>query len=144
VANASSESVKFARTILALLLAAFWLPASSHVVLERFGVIHVVHHDHSHHAEPHDAGGSHEHHDAGHAAADGQVVASTTFFKLPTPSAALVPCFVFCLVADLDRQAGLGRSFSLGPPETAPPELSHRWQFSSRAALPVRAPSFVS
>jgi hypothetical protein len=104
----------------------------------------MVHHDHSHHADPHDTGGSHEHHDAGHAAADGQVVAASTYFKLPTPSATVVPYLVFCLASGFDMEAGQGRSFSLGPPETAPPELSHRWQFSSRAALPVRAPSLVS
>ena len=40
--------------------------------------------------------------------------------------------------------AGTQHSSGLSPPGSAPPELSHRWQFSFRAALPVRAPSSVS
>ena len=39
---------------------------------------------------------------------------------------------------------GLSSEVSLGILTAAPPESLHCWQFSSRAALPVRAPSFAS
>jgi hypothetical protein len=41
--------VIWAQRIVALLLVAFWLPASSHVHLQHLGLIHEIHEDHHHH-----------------------------------------------------------------------------------------------
>lgn len=46
-------------------------------------------------------------------------------------------------VKALDVEASLPREVSLGVLTAAPPELSVIWQFISRTALPVRAPSLV-
>ncbi len=134
------KQVKVAHLMLTLLLVALWLPASSHVLLEHLGLIHEAHSDHDS-----DSTGSHEHDDDNHSVADGNCLLTPTGVKVPAPQQAFPLSLIGYLAKewafDLDRhQIPSG----LAPPGTTPPELSHRWQFSSRAALPVRAPSFVS
>jgi hypothetical protein len=132
--------------ILSLLLVAVWLPASSHALLQHIGLIHQVH-AHDDHADGHDAGssGSHEHDADNHDAADGLCLASAAKVHVPTPIFVVLPDWLAVPVATLMTDANFAALHSgLSPPGSAPPELSHRWQFSFRAALPVRAPSLVS
>jgi len=127
----------------ALLLVAFWLPASSHALLEHFGLIHHVHADHAGHEE--DSHGSHEHDRDNHPAADGQCLAPLVKTPLSKPVVVIAPAWL--IVALLDAAQcffAQPACFGPSPPGTAPPELSHCWQFSFRAALPVRAPSIAS
>jgi hypothetical protein len=132
------------------MLVAVWLPASSHALLQSFGFIHQVHtHDDSadeaHDADSHD---SHEH-DAdadNHAAADGLcLVSSGKVSPAKLVAVAALPWLVAATVlSGAETPSSLQRHSGPSPPGVAPPELSHCWQFSFRAALPVRAPSFVS
>lgn len=139
------QDVDFARRIVALLLVAFWLPASSHVHLQHFGLIHEIHEDHHHHDQGDAPPGHHEHGADNHAAADGQCILTCGGPALDLPG------FVFVVVGlDFDWDAmvlaapSLLDSSGLAPPCTGPPEIPRSWQFLLRAALPVRAPSFVS
>lgn len=129
-----------------MLVVAVWLPASSHGLLQYAGFIHEVH-EHDDHADSHeaDSSGSHEHDADNHDAADGRCLASGGKVQMPTPTFVMLPGWLAVPVAaslmDANRTA---LHSGLSPPGTAPPELSPRWQFSFRAALPARAPSFVS
>ena len=135
--------------MVALLLVAFWLPASSHVHLQHLGLIHQVHADHHPHHHDHDHGdappGHHEHGAGNHAAADGECLNSlvTSGWDLPWAggyelSLDIVPTF------SGDTPLAMREATGLAPPGTGPPGFSASWQFLLRAALPVRAPSFVS
>ena len=115
-----------------MVMVALWLPSASHCLLEDIGWIH----------EDHAAAES----DFGHDAADGNCHAPISGTSLQS--------------LGLDREILLWNPellagdwcFELLPcnskpdfPGTAPPaEMVHCWQFTFRAALPVRAPSFVS
>lgn len=131
--------MKRAWAMVALMLLAIWPVMTSHALLQRFGVIHEVHHDH-------DGGaGSHEHGSDPHDFADGGYLRGLTtilLHKIIGLAAMLIVAFAVLLPfhapAPRDGHSGLA------PPGTAPPEISHRWQFAFRAALPVRAPSFAS
>ena len=125
---------------MALLLAAFWLPASSHSLLEYAGLIHERHADHEA-----DSQGSHEHDADNHEAADGKCALSSTHVSAPVPDAMVSPFLLSVLGLDLVSELHVERHPSgLAPPGTAPPQLSHCWQFSFRTALPARAPSLIS
>ena len=128
------------RAIVSLLLVALWLPASSHALLESAGLIHQVHADHDA-----DSSGSHEHDSDNHEAADGKCALASTHVSVPVPNMVASP-FLFCLLGfDSASELHVERQPSgLAPPGTAPPQLSHRWQFSFRTALPARAPSLIS
>jgi len=129
--KAISAAVNRYRTIAALLLLAFWVPISSHEILEQWGVIHTQASD------PVDK------HDDNHDAADGlcQLPAGTfqaqKFFASEVSFVA--SAFVAGLVGDYVWEQA---SFALVNP--SPPDIPVGWQFSSRAALPVRAPSLIS
>jgi hypothetical protein len=124
----------------ALLLAALWLPASSHVLLEHFEVIHHVHADHDEGSD-----GSHEHDADNHAAADGLCLAPSVKTPLAKPVAVVpLPWLAVALLNTAQDFCARPSHSGPSPPGTAPPEFSHRWQFSFRAALPVRAPSLAS
>lgn len=131
--------------ILSLILATLWVPLSSHAFLQGLGFIHDRHGVHED-AHDRDAEASHEHEGGHHDLADGicrnetgssslELIGSAAETPLPVDvvnggvEAALTP--------NCDR-AGLS------PPGTSPPELSQKWRFSLRAALPVRAPSSLS
>ena len=126
------------RAILALLLAAFWLPASSHALLEYAEVIHEHHSDH----EDHDAesSGSHEHDADNHDAADGKYAPSSTLVRVSPPDAVASP-LLFCGLG-LNWTSGLHidpQPSGLAPPGTAPPLPPSGWQFRLRAALPGKS-----
>ena len=134
-----SQPVIRLRAIVSLLLVALWLPASSHALLEHFEVIHQVHADHEA-----DSADSHEHDADNHEAADGVCMLSSSHVTVPLPDS--IPMPMFCapgLHWASELHAGQQPS-GLAPPGTAPPQLSHGWQFSFRAALPARAPSLAS
>ncbi len=140
-----TSGVEWMRTLVALLLIASWLPASSHVHLQHFGLIHQIHEDHHHHEHGDGEPGHHEHGADNHAAADGECLVSSGSSALDLPwagSAQLGFDFVPALSAlglPTEREAA-----GLAPPCTGPPGFSRSWQFLLRAALPVRAPSFAS
>ena len=128
------------RVIVSLLLVALWLPASSHVLLEHFELIHQVHADHDA-----DSSDSHEHDAYNHEAADGMCAVSSTHVSVPLPDSMAMP-MLFCSpglswVSELRVEQ---QPSGLAPPGTAPPMLLSGWQFLFRTALPGRAPSFAS
>ena len=130
-----------------LLLVAVWLPSASHSVLQHFGFIHQVHVHNDHGDADHnsDSDGSHEHDTDNHQAADGLCVFSSGKVELTKPLAVTaMPCLVAAWFDAATVPSALTAHSGPAPPGVAPPELSHRWQFCFRAALPVRAPSFVS
>jgi len=118
------------RTVAALVLLAFWLPISSHELLEHWGVIHTQ------------ASNPVEKHDNDHDAADG-------LCRLP-PGALQVQkflarevAFVALVITESVRDSIWEQaSFALVNP--SPPDIPVGWQFSFRTALPPRAPSLIS
>lgn len=147
------RNVKWLKTGVTLLLLAVWLPASSHAFLQYVGFIHQTHeHDDAADADRHsdadhhpDAEHPHEHDADTHAAADGLCVASTAKVQLEQPILVAAPYWLavaalICVEIPSASEAHSG----LSPPGVAPPDLSPRWQFSFRTALPVRAPSIPS
>lgn len=131
--------------IVALLLTAFWLPASSHVHLQHFGLIHEIHADHHHHDHGDAESSHHEHGADNHAAADGECLLSsgTTGWGLPWGGLHEIP-FDIVPALSVSVLPATPEAVGLAPPGAAPPEYPASWQFLLRAALPVRAPSFVS
>lgn len=140
----------------ALLLAALWAPASSHVHLERLGLIHAAHgeqhhHDHVGDGDADDHGDSQSSDDeqrtGGHDAADGNLVQASADTSLHAPTVSPLPCAPLLGLVGM-ASPGIVPSApdrsGLEPPGVAPPEMSQRWHFASRAARPVRAPSSVS
>ena len=138
-----SQPVIRLRAIVSLLLVAFWLPASSHALLEYSGLIHERHADHDdHHAE---SSGSHEHDADNHDAADGKYAPSSTLVRVPLPDAVTSPLLFCGLGLNWTSELHIDQQPSgLAPPGTAPPLLPSGWQFLFRTALPCRAPSFAS
>ena len=128
------------KTIMSLVLATAWLASSSHAFLEHCELIHHAHADHAH-----ESNASHESNSDNHDPADGKCALSSTHVSVPIPKTDVIP-FLFCLsVLDVTSELQVAREPSgLAPPGTAPPQFSHRWQFSFRTALPARAPSFAS
>ena len=128
------------RNIVALILLAAWPVMSSHPLLQHFGLIHEVRADHDR------DGGSHEHDTDNHGFADGGYVRGSTSIAVwkPLASAAVLP-FATAMLLSLESLARPeGINSGPAPPGAARSELSNRWQFIFRAALPVRAPSFAS
>jgi hypothetical protein len=132
--------VKQLRALVTVLLVAIWLPASSHALLEHFELIHQVHADHDE-----DSSGSHEHDTDNHEAADGHCALSSTHISVSPPDSTAtlsLDCLLALgLISELHTEL---QPSGLAPPGTAPPQLSHRWQFSFRTALPAREPSLIS
>ena len=132
--------VKLLRSIVTVLLVAVWLPASSHTLLEYFELIHQVHADHDT-----DSDGSHEHDADNHEAADGKCALASTHVSVPGPNMVASSLLFGLLGVGSPSELHVERQPSgLAPPGTAPPQLSARWQFSFRTALPARAPSLIS
>lgn len=137
---ALSKTVTRVQNIVALILLAAWPVMTSHGLLQHWGVIHEVH---AHHDGD---GGSHEHDSDSHAFADGGYVKGSSIIQVMKPLSSVVPipfanAAMLALVFTVQREV---RPSGPAPPGTAPPELSHTWQFSLRAALPGRAPSLAS
>jgi hypothetical protein len=136
--STSCVKVTRVRNITALLLLTLWPAITSHPLLEHFELIHHVHADH-------DGGdGSHEHGADDHVFADGDYLRGSkeSFvgkYQLGIVAILLLPTSRLIVAPSHDLVHS-----SPSPPGTAPPHLVHRWQFSFRAALPVRAPSCIS
>ena len=123
-----------------VVLVAFWLPGSSHTLLESAGLIHQRHADHDE-----DSSGSHEHNADDHDAADGHCLLSSSDISVPVPDTVPTPFLVCLFGLEWDwRLHVVCHPSGLAPPGTAPPQLSHRWQFDFRTALSPRAPSLIS
>src|SRR5687767_14358864 len=119
---------------------AVWLPASSHSLLQYAGLIHERHADHDA-----DSSDSHEHDTDNHEAADGKCALASTHVRVHVPDTVAMPMRCYALGLNWASEFPIEKQPSgLSPPGTAPPEFSHRWQFSFRAALPARAPSLIS
>lgn len=134
------SAVNRLKTIVSLLMAAVWLPASSHSSLEHFELIHQDHVDHEV-----GSSGSHGQHTVNHDAADGKCALSSTHVNVSQPETVTIP-FLFCAFAlnwATEWNADLYLA-GLPPPVTASQHLLHRWQFSLRTALPARASSLIS
>ena len=129
--------------ILSLVLAAFWVPASSHGLLQSLGLIH-EHHGAQEDAHHHDSETSHEHDDDdnNHDLADGICRTEASGISVPAVTPHFFHAALLVMVWGLadTLTAGFDRA-GPSPPGTSPPELSQVWRFSLRAALPVRAPS---
>jgi hypothetical protein len=126
--------VKRIKIAVTLLLLALWVPLTSHSLLEQWEWIHHEHTDS--HSE------SVDHHDA----ADGLCrIESNASPLVPIDfqTASLTALFepVFACFPEIDASAF---PTGLAPPGADPPGLNHVWQFVFRAALPPRAPSFLS
>ena len=119
-----------AATVLVVL--AFWLPATSHALLENAGVIHTAD----------------SQHDDDHDAADGLCVNAATHVQVPQAnlhlSSAPLVQFEVWLAASAGVDGSVLEATGPAPPGVAPPELPQTWHFISRAALPARAPSYLS
>jgi hypothetical protein len=120
------------RTIAAVFLLALWVPMSSHDLLEDWGFIHTP-----------ASLGSGDNHDNDHDAADGLCqlppgVFQVQIFHALQPSFLAAPILAVCL----HTFAWKHENFALVNP--SPPDIPVGWQFASRAALPIRAPSLLS
>ena len=143
----SLTNVNRLKTVMTLLLAAFWLPVSSHVLLQHIGFIHEIHAhaDHDDADQDGDSDGPHEHSANNHDAADGLCLTPAGKVQVPMPAFVVVPDWHMAFLVASLMDAGFASLHSgLSPPGVAPSELSRQWQFSSRAVLPVRAPSLIS
>jgi len=129
--------VRIAKTILIVLFAGFWLAASSHCAWEQLpGFSFFV-------CSP--ASGASSSSPASHCADEfcklvenGNYLPSQQHcsdLKPPVAELSSLPAFV---------EVPLPNPASAGVTIEIPPELPKTWQFSSRAALPPRAPSFAS
>lgn len=124
------------KPIVGMLMLALFAFASSHPLLE---ALELIHHEaaHSHAAAAPDS-------DSDHETADGICRIESNQDEVqqrPGEAFGIFQSFVFkcALLLHLDlgaRPEGFNSS--------SPPELGTTWQFLSRAALPVRAPSFAS
>lgn len=120
---------------MALLLLTLFVSASSHPLLEGLRLIHQeVAHSHGH-----------DHPDADHELADGDCQFVSSRDDLQTDRAPgehvayEVPALLCLLLQSADDS-----SHWIDIASSPPPELGATWQFSFRAALPARAPSFAS
>lgn len=120
-----------------LMLALFAL-ASSHPLLEGLGLIH----EETAHAHAHE----HSVPDSDHQLADGKVPINANrnevqkSFDDGSFNLAKIVALTFALLQRDDLLSQSRVEIASSPP----PELGASWQFSFRAALPVRAPSFAS
>jgi len=129
--------VRHFRNILFALAALLWLPASAHCQLEslpgfEFFQCSIAGQTACHQSQ--DCG------DCGcFAVEQSQYKSETQSFTLPSPDLQLVASLP--LLPELSAwSAEVSRSILTA----APPPLLKTWQFASRSALPVRAPSFFS
>jgi len=109
--------------------------ASSHSLLEGLGLIH---HEIAHAEEPASSDSNHELADGKCRVHSGRDEIQKTFADSSFNLAAIL-ALASVLLHQTDLEAGSSVEIAGSPP----PELGPTWQFSSRAALPVRAPSFA-
>ena len=124
------------KPIVAILILALFGFMSSHPLLEGLGLIH---HEVAHTEEPASSHSDHE-------LADGTCPIHSNRDEIQKSFAnggfdlAAVVAIACVLLHHADLETGTSVEIASSPP----PELGTSWQFSSRAALPVRAPSFPS
>jgi hypothetical protein len=122
--------------IVATLMLALFAFASSHSLLEGLGLIH---NEAAHSEQPASSHSDHE-------LADGKCPINSTRDEIQKTLAhdgfdlAAISALACVLLDHRDFETGPSVEIASSPP----PELGTTWQFSSRAALPVRAPSFAS
>jgi hypothetical protein len=117
----------------ALALAVFWLPVSVHCQLEQLpGLEFLSCCDHEDTTAPHQDDGCE---------GDACAVVEAGLYKTEERQVALPAPMIETPNGPAVSVAPI--TISLVPllPDTSPPELSRFWQFSLRAALPIRAPS---
>jgi hypothetical protein len=131
------DRVRRLATIVGLWLLVLWVPATCHCQLET-----VLGGDWL--ACVSDFGqASHQEKDCG---ADGCSVVESGHFFVPAKEpvrAPLAPLVLTIVLADASP-TGLPGWQAVGIPDDIPPELPKTWQFSSRTALPPRAPTLPS
>jgi hypothetical protein len=124
------------KNLVALLLLVVWMPATMCCALERAGVPFF-----QQCCEDDAADGSHKDPCGDKTCC----LLESGKYQTPNPTPLLIsPEFLlsFVYVAFVEPPEASLSSFE--PPESSPPDLPVTWQFSSRAALPVRAPSIAS
>jgi hypothetical protein len=114
----------------ALVFLVLWVPITAHCNLEKISGLEFLH-----------CPG--ETPESSNCEADGCQTVESGAYRIPDNSET-VALPIFCVAAYLMAEPVERVQPLLGPfrlPSSAPPDLSRSWQFVSRAALPVRAPS---
>lgn len=124
------------KPIVAMLMLTLFAFASSHPLLEGLGLIH---HETAHAEEPASSHSDHE-------LADGKcpINSSRDEIQKTFANGGFDLADILALASVLLHQADLETGSSVEIASSPPPELGTTWQFSSRTALPARAPSFAS
>ena len=146
--------------VVAVILVALWPVVTSHSLLSHGGLIHVVHSDHhnerdrsdahqhlyhhQHDEHDHDDEGSHEHNGDNHEFADGDYRSTSASKLILKPSLITLFTAGFAISALIQQCEFSMESPGPAPPGSTPQILQQTWQFSNRAAIPVRAPSIIS
>jgi len=127
--------VRFLRTVLTVLLALAWMPLTAHCQLERLTDLQELRCE----SKATDSTPDTSH------CGDDCCSWETAQYRLssvqPLPTAPLLAVVAATLVSLEQEDA---HSLQPSAPPTAPPRPPKPWQFSLRAALPVRAPSIAS
>lgn len=130
-------NVRWLAKSVAWVLVAFWLPVTMHCALENVGgfqfLVCCLHGD----TAPHQDNDCSE---------DACAVVESGGYMVPSNRITLVPPLVLAaqLVAVAEAELPVSEIPRFSALSTSPPELPSGWQFSLRAAAPVRAPSFAS
>ncbi len=124
------------KPIVAMLMLTLFAFASSHPLLEGLGLIHQ---DTAQAEEPAKSGSDHE-------LADGksQINISRDEVQKSFADGSFNLAEILALACVLYQHEELSARSAIDVASSPPRELGTSWQFSSRAALPARAPSFVS
>ena len=129
------ETVKLARTMLILLMALLWVPITAHCELESLPGLEFLRCDsQSDHSSEESKG-----------CGDQCCQVESGHYHIPR-NQLTAPAALLLVTLDLinDSQAAVSPVPCPGLQTASPPELRVTWQFISRAALPVRAPSLAS
>jgi hypothetical protein len=119
--------------LVALVFLVLWAPITGHCYLEKIPGLEFLH-------------CASDTADNSNCAEDGCQIVESGFYKI-SDNTAVVPVPVYCLIPFTAPISLVQDS----PPESCgvtqfrfPPDLPQSWQFISRTALPIRAPSLVS
>jgi hypothetical protein len=117
----------------ALVFMVLWVPITAHCCLEKLPGLEFLH-------------CVSDTPESSNCEGDGCQVVESGFYKIPD-NPATVPVPLTCFVAYIMPRPADDHQSACIPVRllsVSPPDLLHRWQFISRAALLVRAPSFAS
>ena len=135
----SIVKVKSLRKIFALGFIAFWVLMTNHCAIELIPGLKFLA------CAPQTEAAPHQPSDCGDTDACATIEGGLYKSEQGQVSAGKVPVFSIAFAfALLSQPPALDRVASQASPEASPPELVHTWQFSSRTALPPRAPYFLS